>query len=67
MIGGYDGDVTNPDPAPNGLLLFDMNTLAWKDSYDADAGDYTRAKTISDWYSKGYGHSLSCCPGVLSC
>ncbi|KAL1841535.1 hypothetical protein VTJ49DRAFT_6964 [Mycothermus thermophilus] len=53
VIGGYNGNATHPDPAPNGLPLFGMSTLTWKDAYDADAGEYDRAQSISDWYSSG--------------
>ncbi|KAH6856878.1 hypothetical protein B0I37DRAFT_85929 [Chaetomium sp. MPI-CAGE-AT-0009] len=50
-IGGSDGSQSEADPAPQGLLLFDMTTLEWKDSYDANAAAYERSKTIQDWYS----------------
>ncbi|KAK3292152.1 uncharacterized protein B0H64DRAFT_364844 [Chaetomium fimeti] len=49
-IGGSDGSQSEADPASQGLLLFDMTTLEWKDSYDAEAAAYERSKTIQDWY-----------------
>lgn len=57
-IGGADrqtqgAGMTQKDEAPNGLLLFDMSTLKWKNSYDADATAYQRADVIKAWYSKG--------------
>lgn len=57
-IGGADrqtqgAGMTQKDEAPNGLLLFDMSTLKWKDSYDANAAGYQRADVIKAWYSKG--------------
>jgi len=56
-IGGVDrqtqgAGMTQKDEAPNGLLLFDMSTLKWKDSYDANAAAYQRADAIKGWYSK---------------
>jgi hypothetical protein len=47
-IGGTDG--SGADPAPQGLLLFDMTALEWKDSYDADAAAYERNETVQKWY-----------------
>jgi hypothetical protein len=52
-IGGTDKSRTDPDPAPQGLLLFDMTTLQWKDSYDANAAAYERASDLKTWYSNG--------------
>ena len=57
-IGGADrrtagAGMKQKDEAPNGLLLFDMSTLKWKDSYDAGAAAYQRSDTIKSWYSKG--------------
>ncbi|KAK4251770.1 hypothetical protein C7999DRAFT_10577 [Corynascus novoguineensis] len=50
---GYDFWAVRPDPAPNGLLLFDMATLQWKESYDADAKPYERPKDLQTWYNNG--------------
>ena len=52
-IGGADSSRTDADKAPQGLLLFDMTTMEWKDSYDASAADYERAPSIQSWYSNG--------------
>lgn len=52
-IGGSDKARTDPDPAPQGLLLFDMTTLQWKDSYDANAAAYERANDLKAWYGNG--------------
>ncbi|KAK4125179.1 hypothetical protein N657DRAFT_570082 [Parathielavia appendiculata] len=41
------------DPAPQGLLLFDMTELMWKDSYDPNAAAYERPADIKTWYSNG--------------
>ena len=54
-IGGTDsGGWQEPDPAPQGLVLFDMTELKWKDSYDATAAAYKRANDIDNFYSNGY-------------
>lgn len=50
-IGGADKDRTDPDPAPQGLILFDMTSLEWKDAYDASTTEYERANSLKDWYS----------------
>ena len=52
-IGGFAGDWTAADPAPQGLLLFDMATMTWKDSYDANAAAYEQAEVIKSWYGNG--------------
>jgi hypothetical protein len=41
------------DPWPNAINVFDMNTLQWKDKYDADAPDYDSPEVIKNWYNKG--------------
>ncbi len=53
-IGGTASGWTDQDPAPQGLLLFDMTDLKWKDSYDANAAAYQRATDLKTWYSNGY-------------
>jgi hypothetical protein len=52
-IGGADNSRTDPDPAPQGLLLFDMTAMEWKDSYDATAAAYERNSDLKTWYSNG--------------
>lgn len=41
------------DPYPRGLAIFDMNRLAWVDSYDADADRYATHEDIKSWYESG--------------
>jgi len=50
---GYDEFGIAMDPAPNGMLVFDMTTMQWKDSYDANAGPYKRPDDLNTWYSNG--------------
>ncbi|KAH6855347.1 hypothetical protein B0I37DRAFT_300406 [Chaetomium sp. MPI-CAGE-AT-0009] len=52
-IGGMDRGWEEPDPAPQGLLLFDMTEMKWKDSYDATAAAYERPTVIQNWYNNG--------------
>ncbi len=52
-VGGTRTDWRDKDPAPQGLLLFDMTEMKWKDSYDANAADYQRAADIGAWYKNG--------------
>jgi hypothetical protein len=66
-IGGTnDGSWSDPDPAPQGLLLFDMTDLKWKDSYDATAAAYKRANDIDSFYSNGYVPNPPLLPSLLS-
>jgi hypothetical protein len=53
-IGGTIGlDWKDKDPAPQGLQVFDMTEMKWKESYDADAAPYERPAAIKAWYSNG--------------
>ncbi|AEO64937.1 uncharacterized protein THITE_2127199 [Thermothielavioides terrestris NRRL 8126] len=52
-IGGTDGTWTDPDPAPQGLQLFDMTEMQWKYSYDANAAAYERPADLAVWYKNG--------------
>jgi hypothetical protein len=53
-IGGTASDWTDRDPAPQGLLLFDMTDMKWKNEYDANAAAYQRPAGINTWYNNGY-------------
>jgi hypothetical protein len=53
-IGGSKDGWDEPDPAPQGLTLFDMTDWKWKDSYDANAAAYERASDLKTWYTNGY-------------
>jgi len=64
-IGGLNSDNTEPDPDvylnvfeghdpfAQGLNVFDLSTLWWKDQYTANPGPYVASKTIMDIYAKG--------------
>jgi hypothetical protein len=59
-IGGlvFTGEVADDwdlvDRYPRSIGIFDLNELAWKDQYDADAGDYRRHNDTAKWYDDGY-------------
>lgn len=53
-IGGLDREWSDPDPAPNGLLVFDMTSWKWSNAYDANAAAYESADDIKNWYKNGY-------------
>lgn len=54
MIGGTaDGMWDEKDPAPQGLALFDVTEMEWKDSYNADAPAYQRPADVAAWYNNG--------------
>lgn len=42
------------DEFAQGLGVFDLPTLSWKDRYDADAGPYEPPQRVADWYNAGY-------------
>lgn len=62
-IGGWDNpessenvwaDAIVPDPFLQGIGVFDMTNLVWKDSYDPNATSYKSPKIVKDWYDAGY-------------
>jgi hypothetical protein len=52
-IGGWTGDWTKKDPFQQGLKLFDMTDMTWKDSYDASVTTYERNADLKTWYTNG--------------
>ncbi|EFQ27055.1 kelch repeat protein [Colletotrichum graminicola] len=43
----------DPDPFPQGVGVFDLTDLKWKDEYDADASSYDSPEAIKAWYNEG--------------
>ncbi|KAM0331522.1 hypothetical protein ACHAQA_003199 [Verticillium albo-atrum] len=41
------------DSFPQGIGIFDMSELAWKNAYDAKAAEYRAHERISSWYENG--------------
>ena len=71
VIGGLDptvGDVdpwtwnSPPDPWPQGIGVFDLTALQWKDSYEAKAPHYSAPDIVTQYYQSGYGylHNIVC-------
>lgn len=52
VVSGQNKYLSDHDPFPQGLGIFDLVDLAWsKDGkYDADAEDYRTPKIVEDWY-----------------
>lgn len=50
---GKDVWALTEDPAPKGMLLFDVTAMQWTDSYDAAAGAYERPSALETWYNNG--------------
>lgn len=41
------------DPTPQGLLLFDVAEMQWKESYVPSAWEYERSEALRAFYSNG--------------
>jgi hypothetical protein len=58
VIGGFDNTVTSVnltgwrDPWPQGIGIFDLSDMEWKDYYDPSAAAYTTPKAVKDWYKQ---------------
>ncbi|KAK0654526.1 hypothetical protein QBC41DRAFT_287865 [Cercophora samala] len=57
-VGGQAPGWEEPDPAPQGLMVFDMPSMTWRFNYDAEAGDYESPQVIKDWYKNGSLNSV---------
>jgi hypothetical protein len=64
-VGGSSAEVQDPiygfaDPDPNaqGLGIFDLTDLEWKDGYDANAALYESADEIQQWYQQAGPRSV---------
>ena len=56
-IGGVDPQADKPwqskDPFPQGLGIFDMTALKWKEIFDHKAAAYDSPEPIREWYAGG--------------
>ncbi|KZL86431.1 kelch repeat protein [Colletotrichum incanum] len=54
-VGGSNKFQTPPekDPFPQGLGIFDITELQWKDEYDSTAAKYDSPQIIKIWYNAG--------------
>ena len=49
----YPNGYQEPDTIVNGLAIFDMTEMVWKEEYRADAEAYRSPMVIEDWYEQG--------------
>ncbi|KAK1971557.1 kelch repeat protein [Colletotrichum sublineola] len=54
----------DPDPFPQGVGVFDLTDLKWKDEYNADAPRYDSPEAIKTWYNDGNLASVQYSEGV---
>jgi hypothetical protein len=60
VVGGYDWEAgfpkvwQDPDPWEQGIAVFDLPSLSWKDTYDPNAGEYDAPQVIKDWYKQKF-------------
>lgn len=56
-IGGINPNKEKPweetDELAQGLGVFDMTDLQWRDNYNHQAPEYDSPKPVKDWYSDG--------------
>lgn len=55
-IGGRDNDVAwvqGKADFQDTVNILDLNTMTWKDEYDADADEYDSPTLVKDWYRGG--------------
>jgi hypothetical protein len=56
VVGGFEADVgygyNTKDAFPQGLGIFDLTNMQWKDQYDADAEPYITPKIIKESISE---------------
>ena len=72
VVGGIDRTANDghywggTDEWKQGLGIFDMHELKWRDSYDPEAPPYEAPAVVREWYEKGYGvPPPSCCRSKL--
>ncbi|ERF73543.1 hypothetical protein EPUS_07748 [Endocarpon pusillum Z07020] len=70
VIGGIDisfptGTTRNsPDPWTNGINVFDLSAMRWKDTYDPNNPPYQSPSVVRDWYTKNGSSPLWDSPAV---
>ena len=59
VVGGINGELdfrprfADKDPWANGIGIFDISELSWKDGFDAQAAPYERPRLVEEWYDAG--------------
>jgi hypothetical protein len=54
----FRGGAFTTDPLTQGIGIFDMSTLTWSDSYDANAPRYEQPQIVADWYASANPDSV---------
>lgn len=78
VVGGMDLSDDDDDDEPStrwrttdewkqGLGVFDVHDLQWRDGFDPDAGSYEPPAMVKDWYTAGYGPFPFFFPLAFSC
>jgi hypothetical protein len=56
VVGGYDSTINNftswRDPWPQGIGIFDLTDMEWKDHYDPPAEPYRSPDAVKDGYAR---------------
>ena len=59
IVGGFDytydsilPSIWNEDPWTNGIAVFDMTTLQWKESFEASADPYVSPDMVKQFYNE---------------
>ena len=50
----YQSTFDDKDEYTQGLAIFDLSTLEWKDEYNANASPYTQSSLVRTFYSQKY-------------
>lgn len=65
VVGGNDNPVWNKeDPFKQGLGVLSLNTLEWKEGFEAHSTKYQGPRVVRDWYDEryvGFGGSQEFC------
>ncbi|KAK2064179.1 kelch repeat protein [Colletotrichum caudatum] len=61
---GWRDMFRDADPFPQGVGVFDLTDLKWKDEYNADAPSYDSPEAIKIWYNEGNLASVQYSEGV---
>jgi hypothetical protein len=63
ILGGFNYrntsiDYLDVDPLMQGIGIFDMSMLTWKDAYDAQASAYEQPQAVAAWYTTANSDSV---------
>ena len=53
VIGGFDvANIWSPDPWVEGVAVFDMTALLWKEKFEASAEPYVAPEIVKQFYNQ---------------